>query len=95
MGVLKKMMIEFLLVLSVGAALGFGLNSRRGSDAIELTNDYFPDVTAMVEAARAKAEVAKPPRMPRRPKNPISRQPSQSSNPPKSRQSTPTTPIRT
>ena len=56
MGVVKKTIIEFLLVLVAGAALGFGLNPWRSSDQIILTKDYFPDLTAVVEEARAKAE---------------------------------------
>ncbi len=58
MGVVKKTIIEFLLVLAVGAALGFGLNPWRGSNRIKLRNDYHPDLTAVVAAARAKADQA-------------------------------------
>jgi hypothetical protein len=55
MGAVKKTIIEFALVLSVGAALGFGFNPSRGSDRIKLGEDYFPDYTAVVEEARARA----------------------------------------
>jgi len=55
MGVVQKTIIEFLLVLAVAAALGFGLNPWRGSDRITLTEDYFKDYSAVVEEARKKA----------------------------------------
>ena len=55
MGVVKKTIIEFLLVLAVGAALGFGLNPWRGSDRIKLGEDYFKDYSAVIAEAQAKA----------------------------------------
>lgn len=55
MGVVKKTIMEFFLVLAVGAALGFGLNPWRGSDRITLTEDYFKDYSAVVVEARKKA----------------------------------------
>lgn len=54
MGVVKRTIVEFLLVLVVAAALGFGFNPIRGRDEIKLTNDYFPDYKAI--AAQAKKQ---------------------------------------